>query len=89
SIHPLLAPIVELGFEHNQFIWGDVPIMRWYTQNTLVKIDRQGNKTYEKKEDIRRKTDGFQAFLYTLYRIDEIEDIDISGALDNFAELDF
>ena len=89
SIHPLLAPIVELGFEHNQFIWGDVPIMHWYTQNTLVKIDRQGNKTYEKKEDIRRKTDGFQAFLYTLYRIDEIEDIDISGALDNFAELDF
>ncbi|ANY14201.1 terminase [Latilactobacillus curvatus] len=89
SIHPLLAPIVELGFEHGQFIWGDVPIMRWYTQNTLVKIDRQGNKTYEKKEDIRRKTDGFQAFLYTLYRIDEIEDIDISGALDNFAELDF
>lgn len=89
SIHPLLAPIVELGFEHNQFIWGDVPIMRWYTQNTLVKIDRQGNKTYEKKEDIRRKTDGFQAFLYTLYRIDEIEDIDISGALDNFTELDF
>ncbi|MDR7924371.1 terminase large subunit [Latilactobacillus sakei subsp. sakei] len=89
SIHPLLAPIVELGFEHNQFIWGDVPIMRWYTQNTLVKIDRQGNKTYEKKEDIRRKTDGFQAFLYTLYKIDEIEDIDISGALDNFAELDF
>lgn len=89
SIHPLLAPIVELGFEHNQFIWGDVPIMRWYTQNTLVKIDRQGNKIYEKKEDIRRKTDGFQAFLYTLYRIDEIEDIDISGALDNFAELDF
>lgn len=89
SIHPLLAPIVELGFEHNQFIWGDVPIMRWYTQNTLVKIDRQGNKTYEKKEDIRRKTDGFQAFLYTLYRIDEIEDIDVSDALDNFIELDF
>lgn len=74
AIHSLLAPRVELGFANKQFIFGDNPLMRWYTQNVLVVIKKNGNKEYQKKEPIRRKTDGFQAFVCGLYRADELAD---------------
>ena len=63
--------------------------MRWYTNNVLVKIKKDGNKEYEKKEPIRRKTDGFQCFVHGLYRIDEISEISIEESLDALDELDF
>ena len=46
-------------FAQHHLIFGDNPLMRWYTQN-VVKIRKDGNKEYEKKEPIRRKTDGFK-----------------------------
>lgn len=89
AIDGLLAPRIIDGLASNKFIWGDNPLLRWNTQNVLVKTDARGNKQYLKKDEVRRKTDGFKAFEYTLYKIDEIEDIDISDALNNFAALDF
>ncbi|WP_411225121.1 terminase TerL endonuclease subunit [Priestia filamentosa] len=89
AIHSLLAPRVELGFANRLFIFGDNPLMRWYTNNVLVKIKKDGNKEYEKKEPIRRKTDGFQAFVCGLYRIDEISDYDIGDSLDALDALNF
>lgn len=89
AIHSLLAPRVELGFANRSFIFGDNPLMRWYTNNVLVKIKKDGNKEYEKKEPIRRKTDGFQAFVCGLYRIDEISDYDIGDSLDALDALNF
>lgn len=74
AIHSLLAPRVEIGFANQLFIFGDNPLMRWYTNNVLVVIKKDGNKEYQKKEPIRRKTDGFQAFVCGLYRVDEISD---------------
>lgn len=74
AIHSLLAPRVETGFANKLFIFGDNPLMRWFTQNVLVVIKKDGNKEYQKKEPIRRKTDGFQAFVCGLYRVDEIPD---------------
>ncbi|OCA84492.1 terminase [Bacillus sp. FJAT-27225] len=74
AIHSLLAPRVELGFANQQFIFGDNPLMRWYTNNVLVRIKPDGNKEYLKKEAVRRKTDGFQAFVCGLYRIEEIQE---------------
>lgn len=74
SITSLLAPRVEAGFANREFAWGDVPIMRWYTWNVLVKVKPDGNREYLKKEERRRKTDGFMAFLYALYRADELEE---------------
>lgn len=72
AIHSLLAPRIETAFANQQIIFGDNPLMRWYTNNVLVVIKKDGNKEYMKKEPIRRKTDGFQAFVHGMYRADEI-----------------
>lgn len=74
SIHPRLAPLVESGFADKTIIWGDNPLMRWYTNNVFVKTLKDGGKQYLKKDEHRRKTDGFQAFLHALSRVNEIED---------------
>ncbi len=46
--------------------------MRWYTNNIYVKTRADGNKEYLKKDEYRRKTDGFQAFIHALWQADEI-----------------
>ncbi|MGG3235406.1 terminase large subunit [Priestia flexa] len=89
AIHSLLAPRVEIGFAHQEFIFGDNPLMRWYTNNVLVVIRKDGNKEYNKKEPIRRKTDGFQAFVYSLYRTDELSEGNIQDSLDTLDALNF
>jgi len=78
AIHAKLAPRVETLFATGKIIFGDNPLMRWYTNNIAVKIDKYGNKTYEKKDEIRRKTDGFQAFIHALFQADNVfeEEID-------------
>ena len=75
AIHGLLAPRIEMAFANRQIVFDDNPLMRWYTQNVLVVIKSDGNKIYEKKEPVRRKTDGFQCFVHALYRADEIQEI--------------
>lgn len=89
NLDPLLSTIIDDGFPKRRFIWGDNPLLRWNTQNVLVQIDKQGGKHYEKKEAVRRKTDGFQAFEYTLYLLDKLSEEDVGGLLDMFANLDF
>lgn len=56
------------GGEHIR--WGNDYMMRWYTNNVFVKYDASGNKLYEKKEELRRKTDGFMALFYAFYFAD-------------------
>ncbi|WP_378210015.1 terminase TerL endonuclease subunit [Anoxybacteroides rupiense] len=89
AIHSLLAPRVETGFANQLFIFGDNPLMRWYTNNVLVVIKKDGNKEYQKKEPIRRKTDGFQCFVYGLYRVDELSDYNLEESLDALDALNF
>lgn len=89
AIHGLLAPRVEMYFSKRMFVWGDNPLMRWYTNNVLVTIRKDGNKVYGKKEPIRRKTDGFQALVHGLYRIEELSEVNIEDALDVLSELNF
>lgn len=89
AISGLLAPRVEDGFANKRFIWSDDPMMRWYTNNVEVHIDKQGNRSYEKKEQHRRKTDGFMAFLYSLYRADELSEADIGEELSMLGGLSF
>ena len=72
AIHSLLAPRVETMFANRQIIFGDNPLMRWYTNNVYVKIKKDGNKEYLKKDEFRRKTDGFQAFIHALWKADEL-----------------
>lgn len=89
AIHGLLAPRVEMYFSKGMFVWGDNPLMRWYTNNVLVQIKKDGNKVYGKKEPIRRKTDGFQALVCGLYRFEELSEGNISDSLDILESLNF
>ncbi|MGY3717181.1 terminase TerL endonuclease subunit [Sutcliffiella cohnii] len=81
GIEALLAPRVETIFAENRIIYGDNPLMRWYTNNVKVITDAKGNRTYGKKDEVRRKTDGFLAFIHALYRDDLIEE-DVDFFLD-------
>lgn len=74
GIESLLAPRVETIFAEQRVIFGDDPLMRWYTNNVKVVTDKKGNKTYGKKDEVRRKTDGFLAFIHAMYRDDLIEE---------------
>ena len=48
--------------------------MRWYTNNTFVKTDKDGNKTYGKIEPKLRKNDGFMAFVAGMFSKEELEE---------------
>lgn len=89
AIDGLLAPRIENGFAASTYIWGDDPILRWNTQNVLVTVDAHGNKKYGKKEEIRRKTDGFKAFEYGQYLVDELPDTDAGEQLDMLFDVEF
>lgn len=86
AIQSLLAPRIIDGFAQRNIVFGDNPLMRWYTQNVAVKRDGR-NIEFIKKDEHRRKTDGFQAFLHAMYRADEIIDIDVNEMLDFMEEL--
>lgn len=73
AIHPLLAPRVEDAFANGKIIFGDNPLMRWYTNNVYVNETKNG-KIFEKKELIKRKIDGFDALIYAMYRANELVD---------------
>lgn len=73
GIEALLAPRVETIFAERRVIFGDNPLMRWYTWNVKVITDSKGNRSYGKKDEVKRKTDGFMAFIHALYRDDLID----------------
>ena len=85
----LLSPRIELGFSEGHFIFGDNPIMRWYTNNVLVKILPNGNKIYKKKEKVKRKTDGFMAFLYGLWGARDLDNTEYDSESMSIFDLDF
>lgn len=89
GVQAKVAPIIEDGFANERFIFGDDPMMRWYVNNTYIKEDKTGNRTFLKKEPIRRKTDGFHAFIAALYKRDCINEFDIGMALDMLSQMDF
>lgn len=85
----LLAPRIEIAFENEQVIFGNNPLMRWYTNNVLVKRLPNGNKVYRKKEEVKRKTDGFMMFLYGVWASRDLEDYDVTDSLDVLEALNF
>src|SRR5699024_520642 len=72
AIHSMLAPRVETMFAKREVIFGDNDLMRWATNNVLVRTKKDGNKEYLKKDELTRKTDPFQAFIHALFKADEI-----------------
>lgn len=73
SIHPLIAPRIEDAFANHKIIFGNDSMMVWYTNNVYVKETTAG-KVFDKKEEVKRKTDGFHAMAHTMYRAEEIND---------------
>ena len=71
------APIISSLFVTHNVVYGDDPIMRWYTNNAKKIMDTKGNITYGKIEPRYRKTDGFMEFVNTVVILEEIpEEID-------------
>lgn len=68
------APIINSLFVTHAVVFGDMPIMRWYTNNTKKIMDNKGNITYGKIEPNYRKTDGFMEFVNTIVILEEIPD---------------
>ncbi|MCM1190658.1 MAG: terminase large subunit [bacterium] len=67
------VPLISSQFVNRRIIWGENPLMRWYTRNTKQKLDARGNVTYEKIEPKSRKTDGFMAFAAAATQINGIQ----------------
>ena len=59
----LAAPKISSMFVSNKIIWGDDPLMRWFTNNTKLEPAPNNNFKYGKIEPKSRKTDGFMAFV--------------------------
>lgn len=69
--HSKIAPVIDAVFAKELIAFGDDPLMRWYTNNVKVIIDGKGNKTYDKIEPKKRKTDGFMSMVHAFV----VEDI--------------
>lgn len=68
----IIAPTIEKLFSEGHIVYGNSAIMRWFTNNTCVMIDKYGNKTYGKIEPKLRKNDGFMAFDAAMFSSDLI-----------------
>lgn len=82
-----IAPVITSKFTNQRIIWGENPLMRWYTNNAKQMTDPKGNVTYGKIEPKSRKTDGFMAMVAAATRINEISGWNDSGFGDGFEEL--
>lgn len=63
-----VSPVIESWFRTESIRWGDVPLMRWATNNTkkvrMRTENASGNYKYEKIEPRSRKTDPFMALVH-------------------------
>ncbi len=72
--HNKLNPLITKMFSEETLVFGDDKLMRWYCNNVYVHTDKKGNKTYLKIEPIKRKTDGFFAFLHAMVVDEELQE---------------
>ncbi|URZ07548.1 terminase large subunit domain-containing protein [Clostridium felsineum] len=80
----LIAPIVTSAFANHNVIYGDNPLMRWYTNNSCMITSQAGNITYGKIEPKSRKTDGFKAFIAAMCGSNELPDSAEKFEFNNF-----
>jgi phage terminase large subunit-like protein len=74
--------LINSAFVNGSIIWGDIPLMRWYTNN--VKLEPAPNNCYKygKIEAKSRKTDGFMAYAAAMTIEDELQEYDMPPILD-------
>lgn len=74
-----IVPVIDSLFNNHKIVWGDNPLMRWFTNNTKLTDKSLGNYVYDKIEPKSRKTDGFMAFVHAMIAAqDTLEDEDNS-----------
>lgn len=72
-----IVPVIDSLFNNHKIVWGDNPLMRWFTNNTKLTDKNLGNYVYDKIEPKSRKTDGFMAFVHAIIAAqDVLEDED-------------
>lgn len=72
-----IVPVIDSLFNNQKIVWGDNPLMRWFTNNTKLTDKNLGNFVYDKIEPKSRKTDGFMAFVHAMIAAqDVLEDED-------------
>ena len=70
-----ILPVITSLFNKHRIIWGDNPLMRWFTNNAKLVDAGKGNYVYDKIEPKSRKTDGFMAFVHAMIAAqDTLED---------------
>lgn len=79
------APVIISAFANQNIVWGDNPLMRWYTNNVYTITDKKGNISFEKKEPKSRKTDGFFALSSAFCASEDLPDSGLSGNYKSFA----
>ena len=57
---------VDSALTGGKVVWGDDPLMRWFTNNTSLIPAPNNNFKYGKIEAKARKTDGFMAFVHAM-----------------------
>lgn len=83
AIDAQLSAVIEDGFANHKINFGDNDMMRWYTNNVLRHLKKDGNVEYIKKEDVRRKTDGFKAFEAAMFKAELLNEVDSTDFYDN------
>ena len=76
-------PVITSAFNNQAVLWGDNPMMNWYTNNTCI-VTESGNQYYGKKEEKSRKTDGFKAFEIAVCASENLADCGEEQSLDDF-----
>lgn len=82
GVQAKMGTLIESLFAKKLIVFGDPNMMRWYTWNVLVKRDKDGNMRFEKKEELKRKTDGFMAFIHALYVSLTVFETEVSSSFD-------
>lgn len=68
-----IEPIIDSAFRNHNVVYGDCPIMRWYTNNTKkVKSKKYGNYEYQTIDPKTEKTVGFMAFIHAMTQCDSL-----------------
>lgn len=79
-----VTPVIESWFRTGAIRWGELPLMRWATNNTkrvrMASQNASGNYRYDKIEPRSRKTDPFMALAHAAIR-DELLDGGGTGEL--------
>lgn len=70
-----IQPVIESVFVNQNIVWGDNPLMRWFTNNTKLVPWQNNTKVYGKIEPKSRKTDGFMALVSAMIISDELDNI--------------